>query len=250
MASISERRARGCLRGSARTGDWFDMGYARMLWQLVVSLVQALTGRIPFWIGRRVASPSCRPAQVTHSSRRLSGRGISSMHVHDCRPDSAVFRLTPLAGLLVLLAAAPGLAQSQTQTQNSHPAPELITDRPDFTESSEVVGRGVVQLESGLTFASRMPAVRQVTLPELLVRIGLGDRVELRLAQRRLRLAVAHRATGSRTARRASRRRDRRQGEAARRRPSRASLSPSSRSSRSRPRPRTSAARRPIPASS
>ena len=97
------------------------------------------------------------------------------MYVRDRRPENGVFRLTPLAGLLVLLAAAPGLAQT------SQPAPELITDRPDFTESSEVVGRGVIQIESGLTFAQPDPAVRLLTLPQLLVRIGLGSRVELRL---------------------------------------------------------------------
>ena len=91
-------------------------------------------------------------------------------------PQDGLFRLTPLAGLLVILAAAPGLAQT------SQPDPELVTDRPDFTESSEVVGRGVLQVESGLTLEQPDDSVRQVTLPQLLVRIGLGSRVELRLA--------------------------------------------------------------------
>ena len=91
-------------------------------------------------------------------------------------PHDGPFQLTALAGLLVILAAAPGRAQT------SQPDPELITDRPDFTESSEVVGRGVVQIESGLTLEQPDDSVRQVTLPQLLVRIGLGSRVELRLA--------------------------------------------------------------------
>src|SRR5262247_1179263 len=91
-------------------------------------------------------------------------------------PQGGLFRLTPLAGLLVILAAAPG------QAQTSQPDPELVTDRPDFTESSEVVGRGVLQVESGLTLEQPDDSVRQVTLPQLLFRFGLGSRVELRLA--------------------------------------------------------------------
>jgi hypothetical protein len=98
------------------------------------------------------------------------------MHSDVRGPESGLFVLTLLAGLLVMLAAAPCLAQS------SQPDPELITDRPDFTESSEVVGRGVIQIESGLTLEEPDASVRQVTLPQLLVRIGLGRRVELRLA--------------------------------------------------------------------
>lgn len=93
-----------------------------------------------------------------------------------CGRTNGRFRLTPLAGLLVLLSATPALAQS------SQPDPELITDRPDFTESSDVVGRGVLQIETGITLEEPDPSVRQVTLPQLLVRIGLGSRVELRLA--------------------------------------------------------------------
>jgi hypothetical protein len=61
-------------------------------------------------------------------------------------------------------------------------APELITDRPDFTESSEVVGSGVVQIESGLTFEQTDEIAKQVTAPQLLVRVGIGPRFELRFA--------------------------------------------------------------------
>lgn len=97
------------------------------------------------------------------------------MHDDVRRRGGGFLRLTPLAGLLVLCAAGSSLAQTA-------PDPELITDRPDFTESSEVVGRGVVQIEAGITVEEPDSSVRQVTLPQLLVRIGLGSRVELRLA--------------------------------------------------------------------
>jgi hypothetical protein len=61
-------------------------------------------------------------------------------------------------------------------------APELVTDRPDFTESSEVVGSGVIQIESGLTFEQTDETANQVTAPQLLVRVGIGSRFELRFA--------------------------------------------------------------------
>jgi len=58
------------------------------------------------------------------------------------------------------------------------PAP-LVTDRPDFTESTSAVATGRVQLESGLTFTSGDDDTLEA--PEALLRIGLADRLELRL---------------------------------------------------------------------
>jgi len=55
----------------------------------------------------------------------------------------------------------------------------LITDRPDFTESAFVVGRGAVQLEGGGTYAD-FGHESATTLPELLVRWGITRTVELR----------------------------------------------------------------------
>ena len=56
----------------------------------------------------------------------------------------------------------------------------LVTDRPDFTESSSTVGSGVLQLESGLTFADFQEGADVTTLPELLARWGVLDKLELR----------------------------------------------------------------------
>jgi hypothetical protein len=62
----------------------------------------------------------------------------------------------------------------------------LASDRPDFTEASSTVGRGVVQLEMGYTlFADDGGGVRtrSHSYPELLARIGvLADWFELRVA--------------------------------------------------------------------
>lgn len=57
----------------------------------------------------------------------------------------------------------------------------LITDRPDFTESAAVVDRGRTQIESGYTF-TRSADIDQHALGEVLVRVGLGGGLELRLA--------------------------------------------------------------------
>ena len=61
----------------------------------------------------------------------------------------------------------------------------IVTDRPDFTESSVTVGRGVVQLESGYTYFfddDGTTSLRAHTAPEALLRVGvLADWFELRL---------------------------------------------------------------------
>jgi hypothetical protein len=62
--------------------------------------------------------------------------------------------------------------------------PELVTDRPDFTESSEVIWKGGFQFESGLSFETDghdQDRARAFTAPAALMRIGLGFRTELRL---------------------------------------------------------------------
>jgi hypothetical protein len=56
----------------------------------------------------------------------------------------------------------------------------LVTDRPDFTESSEVVGPGILQIESGFSYA-RDSGIGEVTVPGSLLRIGLNKRSELRI---------------------------------------------------------------------
>lgn len=62
--------------------------------------------------------------------------------------------------------------------------PELVTDRPDQTESAETVPRGTTQVEIGWTRTRDKEAGTRVEteeVPGTLVRIGLADGVELRL---------------------------------------------------------------------
>jgi hypothetical protein len=63
----------------------------------------------------------------------------------------------------------------------------LVTDRPDFTEASSTVGRGVLQMESGYTYIFDKDAASQTishSYPEVLLRYGVfAEWLELRIAQ-------------------------------------------------------------------
>ena len=62
--------------------------------------------------------------------------------------------------------------------------PELITDRPDATESPVTVAPGLFQLELGATLTNDESAgvrTESFALPQTLLRIGLSERTELRI---------------------------------------------------------------------
>ncbi|MEP7363130.1 MAG: transporter [Acidobacteriota bacterium] len=80
----------------------------------------------------------------------------------------------------LVFVVAPAFAQSPAESP-AGALGELITDRPDFTESSEVVGSGVFQFEYGMTLDHESRAVH-FSGPELLVRTGIGKRFELRFS--------------------------------------------------------------------
>ena len=82
--------------------------------------------------------------------------------------------MTARVAATIALVAAQGCA---TATAAREP---LVSDRPDFTESTVTMGRGEVQVEGGHTF-TRVTSSKENTTGELLVRIGLGSRAELRL---------------------------------------------------------------------
>ncbi len=77
-----------------------------------------------------------------------------------------------------------GIELDTSPTTSPYDEP-LVTDRPDFTESSSTVGYGVVQLEMGYTFTyndddATGDKTRSHTAPEMLLRVGVSDHVELR----------------------------------------------------------------------
>lgn len=81
---------------------------------------------------------------------------------------------------VAILIAIVGLAEAQEEEP-----PDLITDRPDQTESAAVVPRGLYQFEIGYTHleldASDAGTVRVNELPQTLARLGLSNRFELRI---------------------------------------------------------------------
>jgi hypothetical protein len=56
----------------------------------------------------------------------------------------------------------------------------IVTDRPDFTESTETVERGMRQVEAGTTFL-RTLTEQSGTIGETLIRVGVSTKSELRI---------------------------------------------------------------------
>src|SRR5262245_30422236 len=90
--------------------------------------------------------------------------------------NRASTRAVPKIALSLLSVLSPDLAKSEDL--------ELVTDRPDQTESSSVVPRGLVQLEMGWSreVEDGDLEARSDAMPALLARIGVARRLELRLA--------------------------------------------------------------------
>jgi len=83
---------------------------------------------------------------------------------------------------LVLLWTLLALTGPSIQAQD---APDLVTDRPDQTESAVVLPVGAFQAELGVAFSRQEQAgisAGEVELPGTLLRYGFSDRIELRIA--------------------------------------------------------------------
>ena len=90
------------------------------------------------------------------------------------------------AGLLLSISAALLLAPPPAEAAGAagDPPPELVTDRPDATESAVTVPRGFVQLETGVLLSTESEGERELELfegPGTLLRVGLSRSLELRL---------------------------------------------------------------------
>jgi hypothetical protein len=84
-------------------------------------------------------------------------------------------RLLPLAAAILC-----GLAATTARAGDDEP---IATDRPDFVESSQVVGKGRLQLETSLQWERQRGDdlhTRTLSMPTLL-RIGVGESTELRI---------------------------------------------------------------------
>lgn len=76
-----------------------------------------------------------------------------------------------LIGLAILALTVPAAAQTEEP---------LVSDRPDFTESPGTIAPGRVQVEGGIT-RQESGEEEALSVGEILVRIGLGERLEARL---------------------------------------------------------------------
>jgi hypothetical protein len=83
------------------------------------------------------------------------------------------------AGLLLAasVSVSTGVAGAQSFSGLDEP---LVADRPDFSEGTETLQRGHFQLEGGFTSA-RVDDEDSQSLGEILLRVGLGDRLEARI---------------------------------------------------------------------
>ena len=101
---------------------------------------------------------------------------MNLLTVRNCR-----FLCVILASLTSILSVE---AQDASDKSADAMAEPLITDRPDFTESTDAIPAGHFQLEAGYTFTydrEHTDRVRDHAAPEFLLRIGVVDDVELRL---------------------------------------------------------------------
>ena len=89
------------------------------------------------------------------------------------------------AGLFLAIAlgatAAGPLAGQEPDLPGAGPALDLVTDRPDVTESTNIIAPGWAQLEVGASLAGEGPSTDALSLPGTLLRMGLSRRVEARL---------------------------------------------------------------------
>jgi hypothetical protein len=72
--------------------------------------------------------------------------------------------------------AIPALSQAEGYSTDN-----VITDRPDFTESAVVVPVGTMQFEGGFTLEQWPNDLSVFSLPELLIRKSMSETIELRI---------------------------------------------------------------------
>lgn len=86
---------------------------------------------------------------------------------------------------LLFLASAPAPAQSpesffNTESEDQNEEDEIETDRDSFTPASTLVGRNRIVFESAYSFIDNRNVPETHSLPEMVVRYGLTEMLELR----------------------------------------------------------------------
>jgi hypothetical protein len=81
-------------------------------------------------------------------------------------------------GAAVMFATLSAISYAQSPPTTADP--EIVTDRPDVTESSIVVPKGNLQIENGMTWTSDHGS-QNFDLSESLMRFGVSTRTEIRI---------------------------------------------------------------------
>src|SRR6185436_11322152 len=117
------------------------------------------------------ASDSLRPCSSPPPQAIVFPGGGQHMHRQLC---AARLGLAVLLGLAIVTSFA-SVAPAAAQTGDP-----LISDRPDFTESTGTIAPGRFQIEGGIT-SQEIGEEDSLSVGELLVRYGLGENLEARL---------------------------------------------------------------------
>ncbi len=86
--------------------------------------------------------------------------------------------LRAVLGLSIAIAVAM-LMPAFIAAAEADPAPEIVGDRPDYTESAVTIASSHLQGEVGLDY-STLGGDKVLTIPNLLLRYGVGDNLEVR----------------------------------------------------------------------
>ncbi len=86
-----------------------------------------------------------------------------------------------IAVLCVALAVGPAIAQEPEAGAETGPKDEIETDRDSFTPATTTAGFGRAIFESSYTFIDNRSAPDGHSFPEALLRVGVWDRLELRV---------------------------------------------------------------------
>jgi hypothetical protein len=145
----------------ACVGSYFLWALATML-----ALPENSQGVEPLLFGRQFCAD-----ELAEEEEETSDEPLICYGPDDCEPPKTLFQWSRCA---TFEGGPPGLDEP------------LVTDRPDFTEASTTVGRGVAQFEMGYTYVydnDGTVQTRSHSSPELLMRLGiLAEWLELRVA--------------------------------------------------------------------
>ena len=93
----------------------------------------------------------------------------------------SILAVAAVAAVVWAAVGLPSSAPGQTADAGGFESTEIETDRDSFTFATTTAGAQRSILESSYSFIDNRKGLEAHSVPELLVRHGIGDRVELRV---------------------------------------------------------------------